>query len=146
MPSWKGISTGPSWWVRSTTAVASPTLAVLALPLATSPTAASAVAVLSLGAIGAATTLARAGLRGDGVLLTGAALAATTVEVVDGAATEYRGVDLVTDPDGRWRLGGVRGVPELRITTAAGGFLTDGPRTHPLAPFDPYVINTALTT
>ncbi len=117
---------------------------LLRLPLRTSQASGSTVTRRNLGGVGAATTLSRDALAGDGVLPVAAALAGTLVELVDGPGTEYRSVGLGTDADGRWRLSGVRGIPELRITTAAPGFLTDGPRTHPLAPTDPYVIDTAL--
>lgn len=121
-----------------------PSVVELHHPLRTSPAAGSTVTLVALGGTGAATALSRAALPGDGVLPLAGPLAAATVEIVDGNATEYRATGLVTDADGRWRLSGVRGITELRLTTSAAGFQTDGPRTFPLAPIDPYVITTAL--
>jgi hypothetical protein len=121
-------------------------LVSLRLPLRTTPDPAATVTRMNLGAAGAATTLRRAARPGDGVLLVQAALAAAIVEIVDGPATEYRGTAFTTDADGRWRLSGVRGVSDLAITVAAAGFTTSGPTVHPLAPIDPTVINTALST
>lgn len=122
------------------------TLALLRRPLRTSPADGSAVAIVTPGAPGAATTLTRDALAGDAVWPVAAALAGASVEVVDGAATEYRALGLTTDPDGRWRQPGVRGVAALRLTVSAAGFLTDGPTEHPLAPTDPFVIDVALRT
>lgn len=122
--------------------------AVLTLraPLHASVPAGSGLTRMTPTGIGATTTLARAAIPGDGLLPTTGPLTSPVVEIVDGARTEYRATGLIADPDGRWRLSGVRGAPDLRITTSAAGFITDGPRTHPLAPIEPYFITTALGT
>lgn len=121
-------------------------LVLLRTPVAASAAASSPVTPHTLGAAGAAAQLSRAALAGDGLLPASGTLAAAVVEVVDGAATEYRRTALATDADGRWALPGVRGIPEVDLTVTAAGFLTEGPRRYPLAPLDPFVLNTSLRT
>lgn len=121
-------------------------LVLLRTPAAASAAAGTAVTLQNPGTSGSATTLARTALRGDGMLPVAGALAGAVVEVVDGAATEFRRTTVTTDTDGRWRIGGVRGIPEVTLTTSAAGFVTDGPRLYPLAPVDPFVVTTALRT
>ena len=118
----------------------------LRVPLAATVRAGSPVTLTTVGATASTTTLSRSAQPGDGVLLTAGALADSVVEIVDASATEYRTNALVADADGRWRLSGVRGVPELVITTAASGFLTAGPTTYRLTPTDPLVVDLTLST
>lgn len=134
------LATGEHVVVAATTG----NLALLRAPLKTSPATGTPVTRLTLAAAGPTSTLAREALPGDGVLPLAATLPTGVLEIVDGPATEYRATGHVTDADGRWRLSGVRGITEIAITTAAAGFVTDGPTTVPLAPIDPFVINTAL--
>lgn len=131
--------------VLVTQAVTGPVV-LLRTPVAASAATGAAVTVQTPGAVGTAATLTRAVLPGDGVLLTTGALGGSAVEVVDGAATEYRRTTLTTDADGRWTLSGVRGIPEVNLAASAGGFLPYGPRVCPLAPIDPIVANIPLRT
>ena len=126
-------------------AVAGPVV-VLRTPASVSAPVGAVVTSFTAGVAGAATTLTRDARPGDGVLLLAGAVGAPEVEIVDGARTEFRRTDLATDADGRWRVPGVRGVPEIMLTTSAAGFLSDGPHRYPLAPLDPYVITIALRT
>jgi len=121
-------------------------LVTLTLPLRTTPDPTASVTRMNLGAAGASTTLRRSARPGDGVLLTQATLTDAVLEVVDGTATEYRATGLTADADGRWRLSGVRGVSDIVLTVAAAGYQTSGPTAYPLAPVDPTVVNTALST
>lgn len=118
----------------------------LRTPIAASAADGAAVVIQTPGATGAAETLGRDAVAGDGLLPVSGALAGPVVEIVDGLSTEYRRTTLTTDADGRWRLSGVRGIPEIDLTTSAPGFLADGPRRVPLAPVDPFVLNTSLRT
>ncbi|MCW3494207.1 hypothetical protein [Microbacterium sp. SSM24] len=119
---------------------------LLRTPVAVSAADGDAVTIHAPGASGAGTALARPVLAGDGLLPSTAALAGAAIEIVDGPSTEFRRTSLTTDADGRWRLAGVRGIPEISATTTAGGFLADGPRQIPLAPTDPFIVNTSLRT
>jgi hypothetical protein len=119
---------------------------MLRTPASRSAPAGAPVTALTAGVTGASTTLSRDALPGDGVLPVGGNIGGPAVEILDGAATEYRRTALTTGADGRWRLSGVRGIPEITLTTSAAGFLTDGPRLYPLAPLDPYVLSIALRT
>lgn len=120
-------------------------LVLLRTSIAASAAAGTAVARQTLGAPGASVTLARDAREGDALLPASGALAGTVVEILDGAETEFRRTTLTTDSDGRWGVP-VRGIPEIDLTTSAAGFLTDGPRRVPLAPIDPYTVNTSLRT
>jgi hypothetical protein len=120
----------------------------LGAPLQRSARSGAVVTVNSRGATSGPTTLARAVDAADGVLVTAADLTGPVVEISDSvpARAEFRLTGLLTDADGYWRLDGVRGVPSLELTTAAAGFTTDGPTSHPLEPRrDPNVINVELT-
>lgn len=119
---------------------------MLRTPASLSAPAGAAVTAFTAGVTGASTTLTRDALPGDGVLPVGATLGGPAVEILDGAATEYRRTAVTTGADGRWRVPGVRGIPDIALTTSAPGFITDGPRLYPLAPLDPYVLSIALRT
>jgi hypothetical protein len=116
----------------------------LRTPVAASAVDGATVTIQVPGAIGAGATFTRDAIAGDGLLPVSGALIGPAVEIVDGASTEFRRTQIVADADGRWRIAGVRGIPEVEVTTGAPGFLTDGPRLTPLAPTDPYIVNTSL--
>lgn len=102
---------------------------------------------VTLGAVGAMTTLARAAAVGDGVVVTAAPVTGTTVEVddPDPARREVRATGSLTDAEGRYRIAGVRGLDVVQLRFSAGGFTPLGPRSYPLNPdVDPTVIDAAL--
>lgn len=121
-------------------------LVLLRTPVVVSAPAGATVTRQVVGPSGPPVAMLRAAIAGDGLLPTSGNLTAAVIEVVDGVATEYRRTAVITDADGRWSLSGVRGIPEVRLTTTATGFLDDGPRRCPLAPIDPFVRNVALRT
>lgn len=119
---------------------------VLRVPLVRSVADASPVRRHTTGALTGATSLVRAALPGDGVLVTVAGSNAAVVEVSDGARTELRSAQLRTDPDGGWRLDGVRGIPRIELTVSATGFATHGPVAHPLdGTYDPNVLDVEMS-
>jgi hypothetical protein len=121
----------------------------LRLPLVGTRPAATAVAVVAVGAPTASTTLARPAAAGDSVLVVAAAISSTGVSVADADPdrVEHRVTGCRSDTDGRWRLAGIRGVPSVTFTTSAAGFVTAGPSEYPLDGVrDPNVIDIALDT
>lgn len=105
---------------------------VLRTPLARSLPDGAPVHRHTLGAVGAASTLARPSHPADGGLVTLAGLAGDVVEIVDGDSTELRALGALTATDGGWRLDGVPAVPAISLTVSAPGFTDSGPVVHPL--------------
>lgn len=100
----------------------------------------------TVGALTGATSLVRAAEAGDGVLVTAANSNAAVVEVSDGARTELRSTRLRTDPDGGWRLDGIRGIPRVELTVTAAGLTTYGPVVHRLDGMsDPNVVDVEMS-
>lgn len=108
----------------------------------------TSLAVSSIGAAVNPTTLGRAALAGDAVLVTAAPSTAAFVEIADAvpADVEYRSTGVLGDADGYWRQDGVRGLPAVQLRVTHAGFQTAGPTSYPLDPArDPNVIDTELT-
>ena len=124
-------------------AVLGPTVVTLDAPLAVTASAGTPVAVHSLVSVGAGATLSRDALPGDGLLPVSGALVGDVVEV-GGPVSEVRRTGLTTGPDGRWLLGGVRGIPEITLTVAASGLVTVGPITRQLRPTGDAALETDL--
>ncbi len=119
---------------------------VLRVPLARTVADGAPVRRHTAGALTGATTLVRAVERGDGLLVTAANSNAAVVEVSDGTRTELRSAHLRTDPDGGWRLDGVRGIPRIELTVSAAGLTTYGPVAHRLdGTSDPNVIDVEMS-
>jgi hypothetical protein len=98
----------------------------LAAPVRRSRPAAAAAQALSYATPGPATTLARDVEAGDGVLELTAELT-TPLARLDGASPELRGLGAITDPNGRWRIDGVRAIGTVALTISAAGYTTAGP-------------------
>lgn len=73
-------------------------------------------------AVGTSATLSRSSNAGDGLLVLGAPLAATGVQVADGAQSEYHLLNAISDSSGYYHLNGLAGVPSLNLQASAGGF------------------------
>jgi len=117
----------------------------LAVPLRRSRPGGAAVRAFLLTGVGSTTTLARAAVAGDGVVLVDAALAGAVVELA-GPLPELRATGLVANVDGRWRLDGVRSIGELTLTVSAAGFITLGPVPYDVDYRRPNLIDLSLTT
>ncbi|QQZ18457.1 hypothetical protein GO592_40480 (plasmid) [Rhodococcus sp. 21391] len=119
---------------------------VLRLPLVRSVPDGAPVRRHTTGALTGATSLVRAALPGDGLLVTVANSNAPVVEVSDGGRTELRSTNLRTDGDGGWRLDGARGISRIELTVNATGLATYGPVNHPLlGTSDPNVLDVEMS-
>ena len=91
-------------------------------PLARSFRSGASVRRHNRGGTGVTRTLARSADAGDGLLLCSGAISAATVEIVDGAATEYTTLGALSDAAGFYALDGTGGVTLAEFTASAGGF------------------------
>jgi hypothetical protein len=95
----------------------------LTVPLRRTRAAGAPAQAYRLTGAGAATTLRRAALPGDGVVAVAGGPAAAVLEVA-GPTVELRAAGAEADGDGRWRLDGVRAIGRLTIAASATGFVT----------------------
>jgi hypothetical protein len=75
-------------------------------------------------ALGPSATLARSSNAGDGLVILSAGLAASAIQVSDGASTEYHLLNAITDSSGYYHFNGLAGVQSLNLQASAGGFTT----------------------
>jgi|tagenome__1003787_1003787.scaffolds.fasta_scaffold20986652_5 hypothetical protein len=116
----------------------------LAAPLRRTRLAGAPAQAFTITGTGALRSLSRAAVPGDGVLLVSGAVAPGVIEVA-GAPPELRATGVVSGPDGRWRLDGVRSIGRLTVTVQAAGFLTLGPFPYDVDYRLPNVIDLSLT-
>ncbi|HLJ46316.1 MAG TPA: hypothetical protein VKU01_09930 [Bryobacteraceae bacterium] len=95
---------------------------LLNAPLYRSFAAGTVVQPVAAGAVGANAALAGSAKPGDGLLLLNSALAADTLEIVDGSATEYALTGALTDASGFYRFDGFGGVVSLDLDVSAAGY------------------------
>jgi hypothetical protein len=69
----------------------------------------------------ASATLKRSSDAGDGLLVLNAVLAASGIQVQDGAQSEFHLLNAITDADGYYHLNDVGGVPSLNLSASSGG-------------------------
>lgn len=101
----------------------------LGAPLQRSRVAGSAAQALTVSTPGPASALARDAEPSDGILELAGPLAAELIQIA-GPTTELRAVGAVSDPNGRWRIDGVRALGQLELTVAASGYTTAGPTAY----------------
>jgi hypothetical protein len=73
---------------------------------------------------GVGSTLKRSSNVGDGLLVLAGPLAATGIQVSDGAQSEFHLLNAITDAAGYYHLNGLDGVSSLDLSASAGGFTT----------------------
>jgi hypothetical protein len=74
--------------------------------------------------VGTSAALARNSNAGDGLLVLAGPLAASGIQISDGARTESHLLNAITDSSGYYHLNGLTGVVSLDLSASAGGFTT----------------------
>lgn len=96
----------------------------LAGPIRRSLPAGSPVQRVTKGGVGTSQTLTRSALAGDGLLRLSGTLPEGTIEILDGASTEYAITGALTDARGYYRLDGVGGAVLFELQASAPTFVT----------------------
>jgi hypothetical protein len=99
-------------------------IVTLTTPVRRSLPAGSPVQRVNKGGVGTSQTLTRSALAGDGLLRLSGTLPEGTIEILDGASTEYAVTGALTDARGYYRLDGVGGAVLFDLQASAPTFVT----------------------